>query len=235
MNSTGKSRPTNRGPGWLMPATVALALLLSGHCGFAASVIGWGQTRLDSADFVGRDFIAISAGEDHRLALKSDGTAVGWGDNWYGQTTPPTDNDLVAISAGSEHSLALKSDGTITAWGNNEYGQVTPPEGNDFVAISAGNEHSLGLKRDGTILGWGCNGWGQATPPGDNLFLAISTGKDRSVALRVETPFVSDCRDLARFAGWWLSDCSSPIWCDGHDTDTSGRVEFLDFARLTRP
>ncbi len=49
------------------------------------------------------------------------------------------------------------------------------------------------------------------------------------------TPFIVDCRDLARFAGWWLSDCSSPIWCDGHDTDTSGRVEFLDFAHLTQP
>lgn len=38
---------------------------------------------------------------------------------------------------------------------------------------------------------------------------------------------------LAAFAAHWLQPCSSPGWCDGMDTDQSGRVDFHDFANLT--
>ena len=52
---------------------------------------------------------AIAAGYHHSLALKDDGTVVGWGDNYYGQATPPAGlSGVTAIAAGSYHSLALK-------------------------------------------------------------------------------------------------------------------------------
>jgi subtilisin family serine protease len=38
---------------------------------------------------------------------------------------------------------------------------------------------------------------------------------------------------LAAFANNWLQTCSSPSWCEGMDTNFSGRVNFLDFATLT--
>lgn len=57
--------------------------------------------------------IAIAAGTVHSLALKENGTVVGWGSDYYGQTIMPTNlNGVVAIAAGGTHSLALKSDGT---------------------------------------------------------------------------------------------------------------------------
>jgi hypothetical protein len=53
--------------------------------------------------------VAIAAGSAHSLALKSDGSIVGWGNNYYGQATPPAGNDFTSICAGGYHSLALKS------------------------------------------------------------------------------------------------------------------------------
>jgi hypothetical protein len=41
--------------------------------------------------------------------LKSDGSIVGWGDDYDGQATPPDGNDYVAIAAGVWHSLALRT------------------------------------------------------------------------------------------------------------------------------
>ena len=82
------------------------------------------------------DVVAIAKGENHSLALKSDGTVWAWGHNIYGQlgdgttttrTTPvPVAglSNVVAIASGDWHSLALKSDGTVWAWGWNPVGQL---------------------------------------------------------------------------------------------------------------
>jgi alpha-tubulin suppressor-like RCC1 family protein len=92
----------------------------------------------------GKTVVAVSAGDNHSLALCSDGTRVAWGLNYYGQlgnnsTTNSSVPVLVtesgvlsgktvlAVSAGGGHSLALCSDGTIAAWGYNDRGQL----GND--------------------------------------------------------------------------------------------------------
>ena len=82
-------------------------------------------------------------GFSYTIALKSDGTVWGWGDNWSGQLGDGTSmiprvtpvqvmvspgipmGGVVAIAAGSAgHSMALKSDGTVWAWGNNGFGQL---------------------------------------------------------------------------------------------------------------
>jgi len=70
----------------------------------------------------------IAAGSSHSLALKDDGTVVGWGSNVDGQITIPTGlTGVTAISAGLRHSMALKSDGTVVAWGHNSNGIHPPP------------------------------------------------------------------------------------------------------------
>ena len=67
----------------------------------------------------GNDFKAIAAGAFHSLALKSDGSLVGWGWNYgeeasgtgdifYGQAIPPAGSNFVAISAGVQFSLAIQ-------------------------------------------------------------------------------------------------------------------------------
>ena len=56
----------------------------------------------------GNDFVAIAASGFHSLALKSDGSLVGWGENSYGETNVPAGNGFVAIAAGLYHSLAIQ-------------------------------------------------------------------------------------------------------------------------------
>ena len=67
--------------------------------------------------------MAIAAGSNHTIGLKSDGTvaAVGW--NKHGQCNVSGWRDIVAVAAGCAHTLGLKSDGTVVAVGDNEYGQ----------------------------------------------------------------------------------------------------------------
>jgi len=102
---------------------------------------------------------AIAGGQFHTVSLKSNGTVVAWGDNFYGQTTgipgtPPftslhadTANPVVlrgqtlsgvaAIAAGLNHTVVLKANGTMMAWGagetstgnNSELGQSMVPGG----------------------------------------------------------------------------------------------------------
>lgn len=55
-----------------------------------------------------RDVVAIAAGGYHSLALKSNGTIVGWGDNTWGQAIPPIGLCYVkSLAGGGGHSLAL--------------------------------------------------------------------------------------------------------------------------------
>jgi alpha-tubulin suppressor-like RCC1 family protein len=117
---------------------------------------------------------AISAGYDHVLALRKNGTVAAWGDNTYGQCDVPEGlNHVTEISAGYWHNLALKDDGTVVAWGGKsitslikDYGQFSIPAGlKDVTAISAGEFHNLALTRNGTIVAWGSNETGESATP----------------------------------------------------------------------
>jgi len=172
---------------FLYACGVNLCLIQSATAG---SVKSWGSSALDSSDFPITNAVAISTWARQSLALKSDGSIVGWGDNSFGQAAPPAGNNFTAISAGLHHSLALKSDGTIVGWGRNDIGQATPPSGNSFTAISAGYQHSLALKSDGSIVGWGSNGSGQANSPTGHDFVAIAAGQQHSLALKADGSIV---------------------------------------------
>jgi alpha-tubulin suppressor-like RCC1 family protein len=116
-----------------------------------------------SGVLAGKTVVALSAGENHTLALCSDGSLASWGWNWYGQlgignnaqslvpvmvnaSAFPSPNSVTAIAAGQLHSLALCSNGALFAWGHN----VTGVLGNGSLA---GSLVPVGVNQSGVLSG----------------------------------------------------------------------------------
>jgi hypothetical protein len=93
----------------------------------AAGAGGLAAAGLPGTSFPG-GAVAISAGWNHNLALKANGTAVGWGANSDGRANgAAAGGNIIAIATGVHHSLALKADGTVTGLGSNASNQRDLP------------------------------------------------------------------------------------------------------------
>ena len=186
--------------GALLGATVMAIAAGGGHSLALSSdgrVFGWGlndagqlgtgsgevnvPTAVQSdAALAGKLIIAIAAGGSHSLALASDGSLFGWGDNGVGQLgtgsssagspTPIAVNQtgvlagkaVIAIAAGANHSLALTADGLVFAWGGNLYGQVGDDSGSNQASPVA-------VRRSGAFA--------------DQTLMAVTAGDVHSLAL----------------------------------------------------
>ena len=152
-------------------------------------VAAWGSMGQQSLIPDLTNLLAVASGEAHGLALRTDGTVVGWGNNISGEAVaPPGLSNVIAIDAGDNHSLALRSDGTVVAWGINSNGETNVPGGlTSVVAISAGVYHDLALRADGTVVAWGDNSYGQTNvPPNLTNAVAIAAGQYNSMALTAD-------------------------------------------------
>lgn len=114
------------------------------------------------------DFLQVSAGGTHTCGLKTNGLVVCWGNDDYGQATPP-EGIFQQVSAGRRHTCGVKTDGSLVCWGSNHafsgeirgqtiagdyVGQSTPPAGT-FLYIDSGAWRTCGVKMDGGLLCWG--------------------------------------------------------------------------------
>jgi alpha-tubulin suppressor-like RCC1 family protein len=132
---------------------------------------------------------AISAGDNHTLALREDGTVLAWGSDRYGQlglgrtviALAPTRVNGVAtrnapnsLAGGDSHFVLLQADGSVWAWGSNRNGQLGDGSTADspipirvtglpsnVVAVAAGGDHSMALTSDGNVWVWGNNQFGE--------------------------------------------------------------------------
>ena len=133
---------------------------------------------------------AISYGEVHSIATRTDGTLLTWG---YGDTGALGSNAITSrssavqtvsggtnwrdIAAGTYHSMSIKTDGTLWLWGSNSNGQLgdnsitsrsspvqTVSGGTNWKSLAA-TMHTAAIKTDGTLWLWGQNSYGQL---GDN-------------------------------------------------------------------
>ena len=136
----------------------------------------------------------ISAGTDHTVGLKSDGTVVATiylGVNYEGQCDVSDWSDIVAVSAGDYHTIGLKSDGTVVATGENEYGQCDVSDWSDIVAVSAGKGYTVGLKSDGNVVATGKNKGGQCDVSDWSDIVAVSAGNWHTVGLKSDGTVVT--------------------------------------------
>ena len=127
------------------------------------------------------DVKAITTGGRHTVAVKSDGTLWGWGDDGNSEfgdvggvgyyVCSPRQisgfNNAASVSAGYMHTLVTRTDGSVCACGSNIYGQLgngttcikpNPIEVagiSQAVGIAANGRYSIAIMQDGTLQAWG--------------------------------------------------------------------------------
>lgn len=141
-----------------MKAVYQEAVELEGRQKYAEAAIAFGKIA-DYEDARERSFAnweqvvrydTISAGSNHTVAIKNDGTVIAVGKNDGGACDVSEWTDIISVSAGGSQTIGLKADHTVVATGNKDLTNVSG--WTDIVAISAGSIATLGLKIDGTVL-----------------------------------------------------------------------------------
>jgi alpha-tubulin suppressor-like RCC1 family protein len=144
------------------------------------------------------DWYRVSAGCQHSLGVRRNGTAWAWGagtcgrlgDNTTTDRSSPVSvvggfTDWCQLSAGICHSLGVRQNGSAWAWGYNSLGRLgdntvvakSSPVSvvggfTDWCQVSAGACHSLGVRQNGTAWAWGGSALGQL---GDNTIVSKSS------------------------------------------------------------
>ena len=137
----------------------------------------------------------LAAGQEHALALKTNGTVAAWGRNNAGQATVPAGlTNVVQVVAGYDFSAAVKANGTVVTWGSYIIGDFTNLNlVTNAVAAAAGNAFIAVLRADGTVTSFG-GSWSTQTlnvPAGLYGVTAIAAGEDHVLALKADGTVVA--------------------------------------------
>jgi len=136
--------------------------------------------------------LQVSAGYEHTVGLRSDGTVVATGDNYWHQCDVGSWTNIAEVSAGRRHTVGLRSDGTVVATGDNTFGQCNVNSWSNIVEVSAGWYHTVGLRSDGTVVATGDNGWNQCNVGSWMDIVQVSAGGRHTAGLRSDGTVVAD-------------------------------------------
>ncbi|HON07511.1 MAG TPA: hypothetical protein PLW02_05350, partial [Verrucomicrobiota bacterium] len=88
--------------------------------------------------------IAVAGGSAHCLALLNNGTVIGWGDNYFGQSYGIS--GAKSIAAYGNTSMAILQNNNVVVWGDNTYGQRQIPSNlSNVVSIAAGDGYCMAI------------------------------------------------------------------------------------------
>jgi len=142
-------------------------------------------SRSSPVQVSGDDWSLVSAGGQHSMATKTNGTLWGWGNNANGRlglgdtakrsspTQVGSNTDWSSVSAGEDHTIARTVDNKLYGFGANISGQLglgdtlgksSPVQVGALTVwaqASTGTEHSGGVRTDGTAWMWGSNSNGE--------------------------------------------------------------------------
>jgi len=158
-----------------------------------------------------RGIVAIAAGWNHSLALRSDGTVLAWGSNAYGQLGDPdaaySYNPIPArvlgetskplthvrwIASGDAHALAVADDGTVWAWGSNWSGQLGVGDTSGRTLAHAVQNES-GQPIQGIAAAWAGSGHSLAVSEADGLWTWGANGDGQlGIATDVDVLYPAD-------------------------------------------
>lgn len=111
-------------------------------------LVCWGEEDFTAYTPASGVFTQVSTGVLHGCALRAEnGQAICWGNNAYGQTTPPVSDSFTKLVSGDYHTCGLRADDTAICWGRNQSGQTDLPI-SDYQEIAAGGAQSCGLTRE---------------------------------------------------------------------------------------
>ena len=158
---------------------------------------------------LGSNVQAIEAGGYFTCAVTSNGAALCWGYNGWGQlgngtiaaslTPAPVSgltSSVTAIATGWDHACTVTTSGAALCWGSNWYGtlgdgtledRLTPTAVSGLAAgvakVTAGTYHTCALTTDGAVLCWGAVSYaGYGDPPDYSLTPAAVSGLEIGVA-----------------------------------------------------
>jgi alpha-tubulin suppressor-like RCC1 family protein len=197
-NATGFSSPTQIGSGttWSKVSTANAFTIArrtdgtlwswgsnsQGQLGLNDSITRWSPVQVGTGTDWSSNFSSYNT---HTLAIKTDNSLWGWGQNPNGElgdnttitrSSPVQVGTLTnwsTVSTGDNHSLSVKTDGTLWAWGNGTTGRLGDNTAvsksspiqigtlTNWAKVSAGTSHSMAVKTDGTLWAWGGDGSGE--------------------------------------------------------------------------
>ncbi len=162
---------------------------------------------------VATDAASVSAGGEHTLFIKTNGSLWAMGSNVSGQLGDGSNLDrsspvqvtsnIASVSAGRAHTMLVTKSGVLWAMGLNDSGQLGDgttskrsapvPVASGVASVAAGTSHTMFVKTDGTLWAMGANTHGElgdGTTTSRTVPVPVASGVVSVVASTDDTIFV---------------------------------------------